>query len=166
MAGGRADEMAARAGDGGRLRASHDDREQVIGALQAAFVHGVLDKDEFDLRVSQTFASRTYADLAAVTTDIPAGLSLARPPGPARGQNQPPLLRPGRVARAASVLYAGMWAALIVSPLGNDPRLAFALAWTSTLVYLGTLLATAAAILELRRERRSGRQLPPGLLRG
>jgi Domain of unknown function (DUF1707) len=162
----RGDEIPVRAGDGGGLRASHADREQVIGTLKAAFVQGVLDKDEFDLRVSQTFASRTYADLAAVTADIPAGLSLARPPGPVRGQNQQPLLRPGRVARAASVLYAGMWAALILSPLGNDPRLAFALAWTSTLVYLGTLLVTTAAILELRREKRSGRQLPPGLLRG
>jgi hypothetical protein len=166
VAGGRGDEMAARAGDGGRLRASHADREQVIGVLKAAFVHGVLDKDEFDLRVSQTFASRTYADLAAVTADIPAGLSVARPPGPARGQDQPPLLRPGRVARVASVLYAGLWAAVILSPLGNDPRPAFALAWTGTLVYLGTLLVTAAATLELRRAKRSGRQLPPGLLRG
>jgi predicted MFS family arabinose efflux permease len=81
-------------------------------------------------------------------------------------QNQQPIVRPGRVARAASVLYAGVWAALILSPLGNDFRLAFALAWTSTLVYLGTLIVTAAAILELRREKRSGRQLPSGLLRG
>jgi hypothetical protein len=165
VVGGRGDEMAARAGDGGRLRASHADREQVIGALKAAFVHGVLDKDEFDLRLSQTLASRTYADLAAVTADLP-GLSLARPPEPIRVQNQQQLLRPGRVARAATVLYAGVWAALILSPLGHDLRLAFALAWTSTLVYLGTLLVTAAAILELRREKRSGRQLPPGLLRG
>ena len=158
------DGIAARAGDGGRLRASHADREQVIGTLKAAFVTGVLDKDEFDLRLSQTFASRTYADLAAVTADIPAGLSLA-PPEPIRGPNQPPL-PPGRVARAASVLYAGMWAALILSPLGHDSRLAFALAWTSTLVYLGTLLMTAAAVLESRHEKRSRRQLPPGLLRG
>ena len=164
MAGGRGDDMAARAGDGGRLRASHADREQVIGTLKAAFVTGVLDKDEFDLRLSQTFASRTYADLAAVTADIPAGLGLA-PPEPIRGPNQPPL-PPGRVARAASVLYAGMWAALILSPLGHDSRLAFALAWTSTLVYLGTLLMTAAAVLESRHEKRSRRQLPPGLLRG
>ena len=78
----RGDEMAARAGDRGRLRASHADREQVIGTLKAAFVQGLLDKDEFDLRVGQTFASRTYADLAAVTADIPAGLSLAPLPEP------------------------------------------------------------------------------------
>jgi hypothetical protein len=27
-------------------------------------VHGLVTKDEFDARVSQTFASRTYAELA------------------------------------------------------------------------------------------------------
>ena len=160
----REDEIGARAKDGGRLRASHADREQVIGTLKAAFVAGVLDKDEFDLRLGRTFASRTYADLAAVTADLPAGLTLA-PLEPIRGPHQPPL-PPGRVARAASVLYAGMWAALILSPLGHDPRLAFALAWTSTLVYLGTLLMTAAAVIESRQQKRSRRQLPPGLLRG
>ena len=32
------------------LRASHADREQVIGTLKAAFVQGMLAKDEFDLR--------------------------------------------------------------------------------------------------------------------
>ena len=149
----RGNEMAAQAADRGRLRASHADREQVIGTLKAAFVQGLLDKDEFDLRVGQTFASRTYADLAAVTADIPAGLSLGEPPEPTGVQIQP-LLRPGRVIRAASVLYAGLLAALILSPLGNDPRLAFALAWTSTLTYLGTLIVAVGAMLELRREKR------------
>ncbi len=151
----RGDEMAARAAGRGRLRASHADREQVIGTLKAAFVQGLLDKDEFDLRVDQTFASRTYSDLAAVTADIPAGLSLAPLPEPTRAQNQPPHLRPGRVIRAASVLYAGVWAALILSPLGGDPRLVFALVWTSTLTYLGTLIVTGGAVLELRREKRA-----------
>jgi hypothetical protein len=111
----RGDEIAARAGDGGRLRAAHADREQVIGTLKAAFVQGLLDKDEFDLRVGQTFASRTYADLAAVTADIPAGLGPAQPPEP----TQQPHLRPGRVIRAATVLYAGVWAALILLPSGE-----------------------------------------------
>ena len=65
------------AGGCGRLRASHADREQVIGTLKAGFVQGRLAKDEFDLRVGQTFASRTYAELAAVTADLPAGLTAA-----------------------------------------------------------------------------------------
>ena len=46
------DEIAAAEGRGrGELRASHADREQVIGTLKAAFVQGMLAKDEFDQRV-------------------------------------------------------------------------------------------------------------------
>jgi hypothetical protein len=78
MAGPR-DEIAGGAGDH-RLRASHTDREQVIDVLKAAFVQGMLAKDEFDLRVSQVLASRTCADLNPVTADIPAGLTAAQPP--------------------------------------------------------------------------------------
>ena len=80
-------EMAAGAGGRGHLRASHADREQVIGTLKAAFVQGMVAKDEFDLRVGQTLAARTYAELAALTADLPAGLAAAKPPqpGPARG---------------------------------------------------------------------------------
>jgi hypothetical protein len=55
------------------LRASHADREHVIDVLKAAFVQGRLTKDELDLRVGQTFASRTFADLTALTADLPAG---------------------------------------------------------------------------------------------
>ncbi len=40
---------------------------------EAAFVQDRLTKDELDMRVSQALASRTYADLAAVTADIPPG---------------------------------------------------------------------------------------------
>ena len=71
-------EMPA-AGGRDHLRASHADREHVIGTLQAAFVQGRLGRDEFDLRVGQALASRTYADLAALTADLPAGLVTAEP---------------------------------------------------------------------------------------
>jgi hypothetical protein len=71
----------------GHLRASHADREHVISTLKAAFVQGRLAKEEFDQRVSQTLRSRTYADLAAVTADLPARLIHAeqrREPAPAQ----------------------------------------------------------------------------------
>jgi hypothetical protein len=71
--------MAAAAAGRGRLRASHADREHVLDVLQAAFVQGLLTKDELDMRVGQTFASRTCAELAALTADIPAGLVGAHP---------------------------------------------------------------------------------------
>lgn len=71
-------EMAARGG--GRLRASDADRERVIDTLKAAYVYGLVTKDEFDARVSQTFAARTYGELAVITADVPAGLAAAPPP--------------------------------------------------------------------------------------
>jgi hypothetical protein len=67
----------------GHLRASHADREHVIGVLKTAFAAGLLAKDEFDRRVDRTLASRTYADLAAVTAGIvtagPCGSKPSRP---------------------------------------------------------------------------------------
>ena len=80
---GSGDELAAGAEDRGRLRASDADREQVVTVLKAAFVQGRLTRDEFYLRVTQVFASRTYADLDALTADIPAGVAKPQPPEPA-----------------------------------------------------------------------------------
>jgi len=75
---GPEDEMAAAAR--GRLRTSRADRERVIDTLKSAFVQGFLTKDEFDVRVGQTFASRTHAELAVVTADIGAELMAAPMP--------------------------------------------------------------------------------------
>jgi hypothetical protein len=69
---GSGNEMTPGAGSG-HLRASHADRERVINTLKAAFVQGRLSRTEFDQRLSRTLASRTYADLAAITIDLPAG---------------------------------------------------------------------------------------------
>jgi hypothetical protein len=66
------------------MGASHADREQVIDMLKTAFVQGRLAKDELDLRVGQVLASRTHADLGALTADIPTGPVRAPSPNPAR----------------------------------------------------------------------------------
>ena len=72
-------ETAAAQGRGrGDLRASHADRERVIGTLKAAFVQGRLTEDELGERAGQVYASRTYAELAEVTADIPAEPTEAR----------------------------------------------------------------------------------------
>jgi hypothetical protein len=73
-----------------RLRASDADREQAVEELKVAFAHGRLTKDELDLRVGLAFVSRTYADLAAVVADIPAGPVPATPLRPARTRVRPP----------------------------------------------------------------------------
>jgi putative transcriptional regulator len=65
----------------GSLRASDADREQAVEALKAAFAQDRLAKTEFEAHVGQALASRTYAELAAVTAGIPAPLSTVQPPG-------------------------------------------------------------------------------------
>ena len=59
-----------RAAPPGRLRASHVDREQVIGALKTAFVQGRLTKDELDARAGHALTAGSHADLAALTADL------------------------------------------------------------------------------------------------
>src|SRR6516225_3908457 len=86
MMAGPGDETAVAAAGRGHLRASHADRDQTIDALKAAFVQGRLTKDEFDARVGQTLASRTYAELAAVTAGLPARPDPVPAAGGQRGQ--------------------------------------------------------------------------------
>ena len=71
--------MAGSAGRA-RLRTAEADREHAIDVLKAAFVQGRLTKDELDARLGRTLVSRTYADLADLTDDIPASVLQASKP--------------------------------------------------------------------------------------
>ena len=71
--------MALEEGRGG-LRASDADREQAVEVLKAAFVQDWLAKAEFEAHVGRALASRTYAELAAITARIAAPLSTVQPP--------------------------------------------------------------------------------------
>jgi DUF1707 SHOCT-like domain len=147
------------------MRASRADREQVIGNLKAAFVQGVLAKDEFGQRVSQTFAARTYADLAALTADLPAGLAADQPPSPARAEREQPVLRPGPVIAVATALYAGVWPFLALWPAnseGDTPAPVGLLFSSTTLIYLFVLVTAVGFAIAGRREKRSGAQRPRG----
>ena len=103
MTTGPGDQTAPGAAAHGRFLASHTDREQVVDKLKAAFVEGRLTMDELDARAGQAFAARTYADLAALTADIPAGSAGARSrPEPAigraaAGEQESSHAAPGRV---------------------------------------------------------------------
>ena len=159
---GPGDEIAAGAGGRGHLRASHADREQVIGTLKAAFVQGMLAKDEFGLRVGQTLAARTYADLAALTADLPAGLAAAKPAQPAPVQGEQKVLRPGWWLAVSTAAYAGAWAyELFLSPHGGDDQMAGALIFGGGFAYVMMLAVCVAIMVDLRREKRPGGQSPP-----
>jgi hypothetical protein len=144
------DQMAVAAAS--RIRASHADREYAIDMLKAAFVHGRVTKDEFDARVGQAFGSRTYAELAAVTADIPAGQIADQPPGkPTRAQAQAPMSH-AATARRCVVIALAMMTVATFAP-GGPALLLFAP------LCLTALVVAAAQILASQHEKRSRGQL-------
>ena len=146
------DQMAVAAVARSRLRASHADREHVIDMLKAAFVDGRVTKDEFDARVGQAFASRTYAELAAVTADIPAGQIADQPPGKtARAQARPPMSHAAKARRCLVVALAMMTVATL-APSGPALLLFAPLCLTA-------LMVAAAQILASQHEKRSRGEL-------
>jgi Domain of unknown function (DUF1707) len=155
------DNQAARRARQSRLRASHADREQVIDTLKDAFVQDRLTKDEFDARVGHALASRTRAELAALTADLPAGPPAARPPRKAikpRPENTT-VKNGARVIAATTVLTGAVWAVAWQSQ--TDSQVWGVLVLTFTLVWVGIVIFAGAVMLESRRQRRPGGQLPP-----
>ena len=146
------DQMAVAAAARSRLRASHADREHVIDVLKAAFVQGRVTKDEFDARVGQAFASRTYAELAAVTVDIPARqIADQSPSKPARAQGRPKMSYATKTRRCVVIALAMMSVATFAP--GGPALLLFAP------LCLTALMVAAAQILASQHEKRSRGQL-------
>ncbi len=176
MAGPQDPAAAAR----GRLRVGHADREQVIDTLKDAFTQGRLTRDELDARTSQALAARTYAELDAVTADIPGAPRLDGPPAspvPARaGVAGPPALAHrwplaraavksgGFLVIAAAVAHSGN---IIDNSVPNGPGPGPHHGWTRLLLLLTLTVVVTALVILIRgvaasvEQRRSRRQLPP-----
>jgi Domain of unknown function (DUF1707)/Domain of unknown function (DUF4190) len=91
----------------GQLRSSHADRERAADVLKAAFAEGRLDQDEYTERVGQVHASRTYAELAELTADLPVGpLGTLFPGSPFPGALVPMASAPGSPAVSAEAARA------------------------------------------------------------
>jgi len=161
------------AADRGRLRAAHADREHVIALLKAAFVQGRLTKDELEARVSQAFASKTYAELATLTADIPAspadllavpadllavpvGLPGADPAVPRPAST--PARTLGRAARRSGICLL-IAAALVEGAFLTNSFFFLVLAFFAFISASGFL---GYGIIDARQERRSRAQLPSG----
>ena len=124
--------------------------------LKAAFVQGRLAKDELDARVGQAFASRTYAELAALTADIPAGLAAAQPLRKA-ARTQARLPMGTVVAGAVLILPPAMVLAIFLTK--NDLLLqlfAILIPWFSIV-----WIAAGAQMFDTWHKKRSRGQLPP-----
>jgi hypothetical protein len=132
----------------------------VIDMLKAAFVQGRLARDEFGLRVGQAVASQTYADLAALTADIPAGLTGAQPPEPAR---EPADKQAVTAVACVSAAWTGIWVPLVI--VDGIPSLANLVL---VVVLISVVPVSLAGFLlyhawvDKRAGRPSSRGLPPG----
>ena len=82
------------------MRAASADRERAVDVLKAGFAEGRLTQDEYNDRMGRAYAARTYAELMALTADLPAGAMPAAYPMPVY---QPPLST-NSLARASLVL--------------------------------------------------------------
>jgi hypothetical protein len=149
MMAGPGDDRAAAAADRSHLRASHADREQLTDVLKAAFVRERLTKDEFDARIGQTFTARTYAELAAITADLPAGLGAAQPPGKAPQRPVGNMLRWGACGLITPAILA---AAFVFASLRGEGGLE-AVAFLVASGYFMFWLSAGASVLCAQRVR-------------
>jgi hypothetical protein len=141
-------EMAAGAGDDYQLLIY---RERVTRTLRAALRQGRLTEDEYDERIGRASASRSRAELAALTADLPVGRTDApiRPP------------RAGDAWIGVSVIIAAasvVVAVLLTKPDNGGAFLAFIMAAVTLLV---APIVTVGVLVDVRHQRRSGGQLPP-----
>ena len=140
----------------GRLRASHADREQAIELLKAAFVQDRLDKEEFDARVGQAFVSRTYAELAAVTADIPVE-PVAAGPVPA----STPARTLAKAARRSAICMLVAFALVGLVALTHSEGLAAMAFFPGVAAVIAASGFLGYGVVDAWNERRSGGQLPP-----
>jgi hypothetical protein len=152
------------AGELGRLRTSHADREQAIGVLKAAFVQGRLTKAEFDVRVGQVLVSQTYADLGVLTADIPDEVVSAEPPAmrarePGRALSFKTAARVGAVGAGPSMAST----AVVLVQSSAVPAVAGVLLVGLTGVVVAGLLAALLVLLSwaVRRSQKGAAQGPP-----
>jgi hypothetical protein len=144
-------ELAADAGSGDRLpecHAGHEHREQVTRTLKAALVQGRLTEDEYDERIGQSSASRSHAELAALTADLPGG----RMDAPAR----PPTAIDVRVGVGTIITAACVVTAILLWQ--PDDGLAFMAFIIAAVTLLVAPIVTVGLIVDVRHQKRSRRR--------
>jgi len=139
----------------GHMRAGHADRERVIAELKAAFVEGRLDQDELEERAGLAAGSRTYAELTALTADIPAPASAPLTAGAAVSTPGRTLARGAK--RAGVCLLAA--AALAEAAFLADNFLLMVLAFFAAIAAGGFL---GYGIVDAVQARDAREQLTPG----
>ena len=135
--------------NGKPLPVTYADRERVIRTLKAALEQGRLTEDEHDERTARASVSRSRAELTALTADLPDGIT-ALPPTP----------RDVQIALGVIIAAAGVLAAIVLA--NPDNMLAFMAALGAIAILILVPVITVGLIIDVRHQKRSGGQLPPG----
>jgi hypothetical protein len=86
------------------MRTSAAEREDTIDVLKTAFAEGRLTQQEYEDRIGLALRPLTYAELAVLTSDLPAGLPGSL--GPPSGSLPQPASRPVNRTAVASLVCA------------------------------------------------------------
>lgn len=89
------------------MRASDGDRDRVAAALREHVAEGRLTIDEFNERLEQVYQSRTYGELARLTSDLPE-IDLHRLPAASESVRRPHSARRDEKPRGS---LKGAWSA-------------------------------------------------------
>ena len=107
MSTGHGQELAG--GPYGSVRASDADRERAVDVLKAAFAEGRLTGEEHVARVQRAYTAHTYAELAALSADLPVGpLGTLASQGPAALTANLPAARQRTNPLAVASLVCGL----------------------------------------------------------
>jgi Domain of unknown function (DUF1707) len=102
------------------MRAGDADRRRVADQLRTALEEGRLDLHEYDERLQLAYAAKTYGDLDALLTDLPAAAAPPVPAGPAavpaRGATREWLVHVWQSWVSTALMLTVIWA---ISGLGD-----------------------------------------------
>jgi hypothetical protein len=157
-------------GDQDLMRASDDDRQQVVDRLRAALEEGRLKMEEFTERIGLAYQAVTYGELAKLHADLPAGRPQAQPAAPAAAAQPAAAGRRSAFADLPAPLKVlwTIWLAAVsinlvvwVLVVGTSGHLIYPWPVWVAGPYGAALLAISVPVVHSRRSRRTAAPLPP-----
>jgi hypothetical protein len=154
-----------------KMRASDDDRQQVVDRLRGALADGRLKMGEFEDRVGLAYQAVTYGDLAPLCADLPAAGSMTAPRAARPARPAPGRARARGVLADLPVTLRVLWTIwltavsinVVVWALVSGTAAHLAYPWPLWVggPYGAALFAVSAVVMQIRHGRLSaGQRLP------
>jgi hypothetical protein len=134
------------------------DRERAIELLKVAFTQDRLTRDELDIRVGLALSSRTYAELADLTIDIPAEPAAAERAAEPAGTPARTLARAAQRAGICMLAALALFGVIALTNAGNLLGPAFICLVAAVIAASGFL---GYGVVDAWQQWRPRGQLPP-----